>query len=160
MGAFMAKNMHVRRVVTGQDRKGKAVVASDEVLEATGDKQSIGLYLWGADEPARFPNDGSKPPMSGGNSPGPSGYRIVVMTIAPDSEWPNQKQRMHATDTVDLQVVISGELSMELDDGVCVHVKPGEFIIQNGTIHRWFNRGSVPTLVAAVIFGAHSRSKE
>jgi mannose-6-phosphate isomerase-like protein (cupin superfamily) len=151
--------MQVRRVVTGQDAGGKAIVKSDEIVEAGGENQTIGTMLWGADALPHFPNDGTPPPFEG-VFPTVGGYRFVVMEIAPDSQFPDKKQRMHDSDTVDLQVVLSGELSMELDDGVMVHVKRGEFIIQNGTIHRWFNRGSEPAFVLAVVVGGHPRAKK
>ena len=52
-----------------------------------------------------------------------------------DDDW-----GMHTTDTVDYDVILSGELWMELDDGVEVHLKPGDCVIQNGTRHAWQNR--------------------
>ena len=51
---------------------------------------------------------------------------------------------MHTTDTVDIDVVISGEVDLELDDGSEVHLRPGDCVIQNGTRHAWRNRTSEP----------------
>jgi mannose-6-phosphate isomerase-like protein (cupin superfamily) len=49
---------------------------------------------------------------------------------------------MHTTDTVDFDVIISGEAYLELDDGAEVLLKAGDGVIQNGTPHAWHNRSS------------------
>src|SRR5581483_8083070 len=61
---------------------------------------------------------------------------------------------MHTTHTVDFEVVLSGEVVLELDDGAEVTLKPGDTVVQNGTRHRWSNRGSVPAVLAVGIIGA------
>jgi quercetin dioxygenase-like cupin family protein len=43
---------------------------------------------------------------------------------------------MHTTDTVDMEFVISGEIVLELDDGVETTLRAGDVNIQNGTRHR------------------------
>jgi uncharacterized cupin superfamily protein len=40
---------------------------------------------------------------------------------------------MHTTDTVDFDVVMSGEVYLELDDGSEVLLKAGDCVVQNGT---------------------------
>ena len=62
---------------------------------------------------------------------------------------------MHTTATIDFEVVLDGEVWLELDDGVEVHLKPGDCVVQNGTRHAWRNRGSVPARLAVFIVGAH-----
>ena len=61
---------------------------------------------------------------------------------------------MHTTDTIDYEVVISGEIWLELDDSAEVHLKPGDCVVQNGTRHAWRNRGSLPCTMAFVMIGA------
>jgi len=61
---------------------------------------------------------------------------------------------MHTTDTIDYNIVISGEVWMELDDGVEVHLKPFDCVVQNGTRHAWRNRGSERCFVAFIAIGA------
>ena len=51
---------------------------------------------------------------------------------------------MHTTDTVDFEVVLSGEVVLELDDGAEVTLKQGDTVVQNGTRHAWHNRGRRP----------------
>jgi quercetin dioxygenase-like cupin family protein len=51
---------------------------------------------------------------------------------------------MHTTNTIDFEYVLSGEVWLELDDGVKVHLRTGDTVVQNGTRHRWYNNGSEP----------------
>ena len=44
---------------------------------------------------------------------------------------------MHATDSVDYGVILSGKITMELDDGEVTELVPGDVWIQNGTRHAW-----------------------
>jgi len=61
---------------------------------------------------------------------------------------------MHTTLTVDFEVVLSGEIVLELDDGAEVTLKTGDTVVQNGTRHAWHNRGDVPAVIAVGIIGA------
>jgi quercetin dioxygenase-like cupin family protein len=61
---------------------------------------------------------------------------------------------MHTTDTVDFEVVLSGEVVLELDDGAEVTLRAGDTVVQNGTRHAWRNRGDVPAVIAVGIIGA------
>jgi mannose-6-phosphate isomerase-like protein (cupin superfamily) len=62
----------------------------------------------------------------------------------------------HRSATLDFEYVIEGTLTLELDDGVEVDLGPGDALIQNGTRHRWSNRGDTPVRYIAVTVGAHN----
>ena len=64
---------------------------------------------------------------------------------------------MHATDTVDFEYIISGEVWLELDDGVEVHLRAGDTLVQNGTRHAWHNRGTEPCRLLVILVGAHRK---
>jgi quercetin dioxygenase-like cupin family protein len=64
---------------------------------------------------------------------------------------------MHTTDTVDFDVVISGEVYLELDDGAEVLLTAGDCVIQNGTRHAWHNRSSEKCVVAVTLVGAERK---
>ena len=168
--------MQVRRVVSGQDAAGRAVIVSDERIAVGVQGDLGGASLWHGDAVPRFPLDG-RPPPAGTLFPGPNGYRFAIMVVRPASTAVEQRggaqaqalaaeyldiveadsPGMHATDTVDFEVVLSGEASMELDDGVHVHLAAGDTFVQNGTRHRWYNRGSVDAVVAVFMVGGHPR---
>ncbi len=61
---------------------------------------------------------------------------------------------MHTSDTVDCIVVLSGEVTLELDDGQTVLLKAGDCVVQNGTRHAWRSTSSEPCVVAGTMVGA------
>jgi len=50
--------------------------------------------------------------------------------------------------------MLSGEVVLELDNGVERTLHTGDVNIQNGTWHRWHNRGTEPATMAVFIIGA------
>jgi quercetin dioxygenase-like cupin family protein len=174
--------MDVRRVVTGHDAEGKAVFASDErvapFVPAFSPLSSFHL-LWGFDETPHFPDDGSRPATST-YFPTVGGFRFGFFTIPPDgdNEVPDGVDvgkaladmeaampgllshmepgapGMHTTATLDVEVVLSGTVVLELDDGAKVTLQPGDTVVQNGTRHRWSNPGAEPATLAVVLVGA------
>ena len=83
------------------------------------------------------------------------GYKEFLLA-APDLARAGERDNpgMHTTDTVDYGIVISGEMTLELDDGATVNLKPGDCVVQNGARHRWINRGQHPCVMAFVLVGA------
>ena len=65
---------------------------------------------------------------------------------------------MHTTETVDFDVVVFGEVVMELDDGAEVVLKAGDCVIQNGTRHAWHNRSSERAVIAFALVGAERKT--
>lgn len=58
--------------------------------------------------------------------------------------------RWHQTDSIDYAVVLSGEISMQLDEGE-VQLKAGNVLIQRGTQHNWINRGTESCIIAFIL---------
>jgi hypothetical protein len=168
----------LRRVVTGHSADGKAVFASDEQVEPISVSGASTLHpIWSADDAPTFPDHGSLP-LTTGYWPPVGGFRYLLMTIAPgdgpqrtgatvdadelDRLMPGltdvmepDEPGMHTSDTVDLEIVVSGQITLELDDGVTKTMGPGDAIIQNGTRHRWRNDGPEPARVAVILIGAN-----
>lgn len=173
--------MPIRRVVTGTDRRGKSVFVSDGPAEATTLSMMPGFEftsLWGADEVVSLPFDGTRPDAPA-YFPPTGGFRFGFVTIPPETTRPPtdtdlgrglaeleeklpglaahmepDNPGMHTTDTVDLDLVVSGEVTLELDDGAAVHLEAGDCVVQNGTRHAWRNRSSAPCVLAVAIVGA------
>jgi mannose-6-phosphate isomerase-like protein (cupin superfamily) len=170
--------VRVRRVVTGHDANGRSIIAEDiesDVPEMPG----IGpiFRAWSADEPATFPGPGVDPEAAG-YFPPVGGVRMLISTLnpgygaestgedhdleaaAPDvaDAMEDDAPGMHTTNTTDFEVILSGTVIMELDDGAEVKLGPGDVIIQNGTRHRWRNPGPDPITMAVVMVGAHRRA--
>jgi quercetin dioxygenase-like cupin family protein len=173
--------MQVRRVVTGHSSEGRAIVASDTEVDGIRLDLLPGLefhWLWGADERAAYPDDGSFPPQQGWFPP-VDGCRFVIVTLPPDgqpaaagldegaavaeverqlpgmlSTLEPDHPGMHRTDTTDYLYIVSGEIVLELDDGAEVVLTAGDTVVQNGTRHAWRNRSDRPCTIVAAVIGA------
>jgi mannose-6-phosphate isomerase-like protein (cupin superfamily) len=161
----------MRRVVTGHTADGTAVVVSDEELSPMpiGDRGAAATLVWGRDDTAQFPDDGRQPRLSAAFPP-PGGCALAVTELAPTGDDFHEFVRdalvpwsdpdvpgMHRTATLDYDVVLEGTIGLELDDGVEVTLGPGDIVVQNGTRHRWHNRGDTIARMLAVTVGAHNR---
>ena len=61
---------------------------------------------------------------------------------------------MHTTRTIDYVVLLRGNVSLLLDEGDEIPVRPLDVVIQRGTNHYWVNRGSEPALLMGVLLDA------
>ena len=174
--------MNVRRVVTGQTAEGKSVFVSDEQVAPVTLSQITGPEfhrLWGEDRTPALPTDGTPPPQptyfppAGGfrvgfftlppaNQPIPPDLDVAAMFAEMADKLPGMAEvmepdhpGMHTTDTVDLDLVISGEVFLELDDGAEVRLGPGDCVVQNGTRHAWHNRSDQPAVLFVALIGAY-----
>lgn len=75
----------------------------------------------------------------------PGGSVIRVVDMLPGGESP-----MHRTNSIDYGVVLSGQVELELNDGVVEICRAGDVIVQRGTIHRW--RNSSDRTVCRIVF--------
>ena len=144
-------SLQIRRVVTGHDAKGRAKVEVDEIAKNVISNRpgASSCVIWST---KGFPvdNDGFNDPTAGSfktTVEGGTVFRIVHY-------GPGVTPRNHRTDSIDYAVVISGEIEMQLDDGVVAKLKAGDVLVQRGTIHNWVNRGSEPCVIAFVLISA------
>jgi quercetin dioxygenase-like cupin family protein len=63
----------------------------------------------------------------------------------------------HATNTIDLNLVLRGQLELALPDGTTTVLERGETVLQRGTNHRWRPIGDEPTMWFAVMFAIPAR---
>src|SRR6266849_7435066 len=146
----------VRRVVTGYNAKGEAVVKTDEQLAAVsrgGIAGISGAEMWSTD---RMPVDNSAAAdaaQRAGLVPQNRNYVGTGQgTTFRIDEWaPGAARFTHRTETVDYIILLSGEIDLELDSGQVVHLKSGDVLVQRGMIHTWVNRGSVPAVMAVIL---------
>ncbi len=145
----------MRRVVTGHDAHGKAVVlidgdAANTRTSAIGNSSTL---VWCTDRtPADIALGTDVEDMGAriiGTPPPPNGTRFTVNEIVPGGKAGN----MHRTETIDYVIVISGEVEMDLDDST-VKLRAGDVMVQRGTNHAWVNRGTEPARIAFVLIDA------
>jgi quercetin dioxygenase-like cupin family protein len=144
-------SLQVRRVVTGHDKDGRAVVEIDEVASNIVRKRPgyESAVIWSTEQ---FPADNTDPTDGATrnvatSTPNGTVFRVVRYEagVAP---------RVHRTDSLDYAIIISGEIDMELEKGNEVHLKAGDVVVQRGTVHNWIHRGTEPTVIAYVLTGA------
>jgi mannose-6-phosphate isomerase-like protein (cupin superfamily) len=142
--------MKIRRVVTGHDASGKAIVEQDEIctnIISRRDHHSS-IVVWST---GQFPVDNLD--ASNGIS------RDVSVLSKEDTVFrivrydPGVAPRNHRTETIDYAIVMSGSIDMDLD-GTIVHLNQGDVIVQKGTIHNWINNGDVPCVIAFILIAA------
>jgi quercetin dioxygenase-like cupin family protein len=139
-----------RRVVTGHDASGRAIVKIDEIAKnlVSSRPGATSCVVWTTEG---FPADNTGEKDEGLRKTATTldnGTVFRILELAP-----GVSPRNHRTDSIDYAVVMSGEVDMELDDAT-VHLKAGDVLVQRGTIHNWVNRGTSPCVIAFVLIAA------
>jgi hypothetical protein len=111
--------------------------------------------------------------------PGPGETRLMIVRFPPDSvfadprfdaerlageqafhlkglaeRFESEDPGMHLTDSLDYDIVLDGEIWLELDDGHTTHLRHGDVVVQGGGRHAWRNKSSSATTMAFVLIGA------
>src|SRR5689334_18199383 len=151
-----------RRIVTGHDSQGKAVVLFDDTVTASPrGANGITLLADRAQTPVGVP-----PPANG------TVFRVVdfapasphaapvdhvailrAMGIDPATQGYARHANTHRTRTIDYAIVLDGEIDMLLDDSE-IHVKAGDVLVQQATNHAWVNNGSKPCRIVFILIDA------
>lgn len=132
----------VRRVVTGHNASGRAVIASDARFDpvdvASGDAAMC--LLWTAPD---LPVDNNDPADGRARDAGTTlrGGSVIRTT----DMYPGEASPFHRTSSLDYGIVISGQVELELDDGVTTLLGPGDVVVQRGTVHLWRNPSMTET---------------
>ncbi|KIW04202.1 uncharacterized protein PV09_04510 [Verruconis gallopava] len=64
----------------------------------------------------------------------PNGANLLVVDLPPGAV-----SGMHRTLSIDFSICVIGTIIHELDSGEKVVLKPGDHIVQRGTMHKWHN---------------------
>ena len=165
-----------RRVVTGHDASGRAVVLIDGNAPNAKLRRATGLtstLLWVTNvSPADNSAKTDAADREIGVAPPPRGSIFRVVDFPPAAEAgpvdnaamlnemglsggqaDPRHATMHRTRSVDYAVVITGEIDMLLDDSE-VRLRAGDVLVQRGTNHAWMNRGRESCRVAFVLIDA------
>lgn len=94
---------------------------------------------------------------SSGFHPEPAAYEMARIAPGLAELFEAEHPGMHTTPSVDYDVVLEGELCLELTDGEIV-VGAGDIVIQHGTRHAWRNRTDKPARLLAVLIGVGASS--
>jgi len=150
--------LQIRRVVTGHDANGKAIVASDERMNgvsAPARPYISRCEIWSTD---KMPVDNSEEAAAAQKKGFVVRHNYVGSgqgTVVRITEFaPGSAPFMHRTETLDYAILLKGECDLELDDGERVSLKPGDVVVQRGTMHAWVNTGGEPCVFAFILIDA------
>jgi mannose-6-phosphate isomerase-like protein (cupin superfamily) len=170
----------IRRIVTGHDAQGRAIVLYDGPSPTKMVRAETGLVsrlMWVTDETPADLAGASREDRAVrkiGIPPPPNGSILRVVDFPPTgdvsrlpldhlarelgeghapSKFPPRHPAMHRTRSIDYAIVLVGEIDMLLDDSE-VRVKAGDIVIQQGTNHAWVNRGDKPCRIAFILIDA------
>jgi mannose-6-phosphate isomerase-like protein (cupin superfamily) len=181
-------NVTIRRVVVANTNGTSRVVEegkpprSAEFTAPEGLAQSL---IWRTEPVPSLDYDGTEPTTATRSVlPQPGGTSLIALTIPPDSAYADpsfdpvaaaaesaqhspglaglfesDNPGMHTTPTVDYDIVLEGELWLELTDGE-VRLTAGDVVVQHGTRHAWRNRSDKPATLLAVLIGARDARSE
>lgn len=172
-----------RRVVTGI-RDGRSIVVSDGPIPNahvhTATPGLVSALAWATPRHPGLPVDQADSAHPGiAVTPAPGETRFLIVTFPPDSVmatpgfdpvaagkeyathlpglaelFERDHPGMHTTDSIDYDIVLNGEIWLELDDGQLTHMRGGDIAIQCGTRHAWRNRSDRTTTMLFVLIGA------
>lgn len=175
--------MQTRRVVTGMV-DGRSVVVSDgpapNFHAYRGWPGHTTSVVWATATDPSLPAATAEPAPAGMDVlPGPGETRLMIVRLPPDAVFADPRfdpalfdeetlahsrdlsarfepdaPGFHTTDSVDYDIVLDGEVWLELDEGEATHLRAGDIAIQNGTRHAWRNRSDRTTTMAFVLIGA------
>ena len=174
--------MGVRRIVTGHDDNGKAIIVSDadaSNIKRPSHRPGVAIHnIWvieSSPAPINGPEDTTDREI--GLLPPENGSVFRVIEFPPEKDWIDSVDRetakaawesldaghvgvtdepahplMHKTDTVDYAICLEGEIVLVLDDSE-VLVKAGDTVVQRGTNHAWSNRSDSVCKIMFVLVG-------
>jgi quercetin dioxygenase-like cupin family protein len=145
-------NFPMRRVVTGHDAQGSAIVQFDDVSSNFVSKRPghNSFVVWttkGNPVDNSMMNDAALEPVGTELKDG-TVFRIIKLD-------PGVAPRRHRTDSIDYVIVLSGAVTMELD-GQSVELRAGDLLVQRGTVHNWVVSGTEPCILGVVLVSAAS----
>ena len=169
-----------RRIVTGHNASGRSVAVIDGPPARILGTDTRGLAeLWNTDgAPVNSRDAIDRADIDVVLSPVANGSKFRFFAIAPEDpslsdadrvarvaerfaamgathERPDTSRHpaMHETKTVDYIILLSGEVTLLLDEGER-ELKPFDVVVQRATNHAWINKGTEPALLAAVLIDA------
>ena len=141
-----------RRVVTGLNDKGQSAVIIDGPVPVLADISAALVWQSKVQPADNSGNADSAEPYSVAMLHNP-GSTFAICTFAPGSD-----AHMHATDTIDYLVILSGNVTLVSEKGEA-DLGPGDLVVDRGVFHGWRNLSETPCVAVAVNIPAHPVGK-
>ena len=168
----------IRRIVTGNDAKGRSRIVEDAVatsIRTVAERPGYrAVNVWRTTETPAKINAVDTTPDHKGILPPKNGNILRIIDFPPEPKDPAERQRriaatfgtiftdaahdkregkhpgMHTTRTVDYAIILEGEIWAVMDEGETL-MKAGDVLIQRGTNHAWANRSDKTARIAFVL---------
>ena len=141
-----------RRVVTGVDEDGKSYVWHDGDIPKNAffnstERMTI-RTIWATDDvpaPLQKKHDPMVDWFPEHEWFPKTGVHFIYLTMEP-----GERVSMHASETIDCLVIVSGQIELILEKGSTI-LGPGDCIVQKGTQHGWRVIGDEPCTFAGIL---------
>jgi hypothetical protein len=130
----------IRRIITANNAKGRSYVLSDEIVASGGTFPN--MFKTTADNLGPGAPDELKKILKSDSpnlEPAKGGCSLTYVQLPPNK--PGSKPFWHITETLDFNILLSGEMELLLDEGK-VTLQPFSVVIQRNTNHAWVNTSS------------------
>ncbi|WP_405064474.1 cupin domain-containing protein [Kribbella sp. NBC_01505] len=85
--------------------------------------------------------------------PAAAGVRFWTVTVPPEAPGTQPPAEFHSTNTLDVGIVLSGRIVLEMEDGTSTELSAGQAFAQQGTPHNWRNLHTEDAVIAVVMMG-------
>jgi quercetin dioxygenase-like cupin family protein len=126
----------VRRIITGGN--------GTQVDEAPGGRLASGnamSEIWQTGGPVVSVSQGGDVPGPFDLEPAGGGVALRYFEMAPGAADEQPNEGWHVTSTVDVEVILSGRIALDLPIDQRVELAAGDSVVQGGTEHRWIPLG-------------------
>lgn len=132
-------------------------------------------WMWMTSGVPTLPDDVGRVPNAGdGQFPQPGDTRFGLVWFPAESagkldlraaygdagtniDLPSEDPEMHRSDSIDYEVILTGQVDIALEGGEIRTLTPGSCLMMGGSIHAWRNHYPEPCVMAAVVVGANRR---
>jgi mannose-6-phosphate isomerase-like protein (cupin superfamily) len=142
--------MTSRRVITADVDDRSAVLSDEELAPIVAGTTTSLVPLWRSDQAPTVPYSGAMSVSFDPPSPGAVWVLRYILAPGESADVPG----FHLTDSVDVNVVLEGVVTVELDDGVELDLHVGQCIVVNGNMHAWHNRTTAAASMLVTMVGA------
>jgi hypothetical protein len=150
--------MSYRVVETGLSDTGRSTIVGDRVVPVVTVPGGRGLgRLWEADDVmsgavASADESATSPVGELAPFPAADGVRFWSVTVPPEDPGAAPPEFLN-TLTLDVGIVLSGQIVLEMQDGTSAELSVGQAFAQQSTPHRWRNPHPVDAVIAVVMLG-------
>jgi len=82
-----------------------------------------------------------------------------AIAVERPAHWLERHPGMHVTESLDYAILISGRLTMVMEEGE-VDLEPGDVVVQQAAVHAWKNAGNETAVLFVVMLGLQEQAVE